>query len=358
MADRGLFDKRELTDEKYTEYQVEQVLADIGVETSGETSTNIICLCPFHGNSNSGSMSISKISGLFMCFNPACDERGNLVQLVMYMTKMQFFPARRLIQKYRGTKAIQVPDVIDENNLPEYDSRILSAQRNHFLASQFAQAYMLGRGFTKATLDKFEIGYSNKARVVTIPMHDKYGKPIGVIGRSPFNKRFQNSDLLPTSKTLFNLHRAKKTGSEVIIVESAMDVMLLSQYGIENVVALCGGFFTAYHKHLISYHFDSVVIMTDFDDYTNLIRNPCPKCKDKPECIGHNPGRALGEKIQNDLDDIRVRWAAYSDGVFYPHGAKDPGELTKEEVEQCLSNKISHPTYLNWKKLYPILGIV
>ena len=41
-------------------------------------------------------------------------------------------------------------------------------------------------------------------------------------------------------------------------------------------------------------------------------------------------------------------WAAYDDTCVYPHNAKDAGDMTDEEIRQCLRNAISNLEYSLW----------
>lgn len=83
----------------------------------------------------------------------------------------------------------------------------------------------------------FDLGYSKNMDMVTVPVHSPDGTPIGLVGRSIKGKSFKNSTNLPKSKTLFNIHRAKKIGDHVIVVESSFDAIRVHQAGFPNVVA-------------------------------------------------------------------------------------------------------------------------
>ena len=87
-------------DEIFTPGQVEAVLNEIGVDVRGETDTNLLCLCPFHKNTDSPSFSVAKDTGLYLCFSPICDERGTLSKLVSAMTRSNPFVVKRIIKKH------------------------------------------------------------------------------------------------------------------------------------------------------------------------------------------------------------------------------------------------------------------
>ncbi len=343
--------------QKYSEEQVAAVLADIGIEVISDTRTNYLCLCPFHVNDNSPALSIHKGSGLFMCFNPSCALTGDLVKLVRKRTALDYFPARRLIAKHENPAGTFVRKTAKKDKaLPKVSNEAINNLYDNFWKNQDAQDYMHGRGFDKKTLENFKVGFSVKKKLIAVPMHDKKGNPVGVIGRSIESKRFENSANLPTSRTLFNLHRAKKAGDKVIVVEASFDAMKIHQAGFPCVVALCMGTLSSYHIEYLDMYFNTIVIATDFDDSEKHKKENCIKCSGN--CLGHNPGRMLGEKIAKELKHKVIRWAAYSDGIIYPNGAKDPGDLTIEQIQQTMNNSVSDFYYRQWKKRFPNLAIV
>jgi DNA primase len=345
---------------KYTDGQVESVLSEIGIPVVSSTDTNLLCLCPYHRNTDSPAMSIDKMTGAWMCFAPHCDEKGNLSRLVQDKTKGNPFVSKRLIEKHRGAEPSPKSYLDDlfkkkEDVLPTFSQDVLNRLADDFWGSP-AQEYMHNRGFDDKTLAYFSIGYSVLKNMVTIPVHDKDGNPVGIVGRSITEKRFKNSKNLPTKKVPFNVHRSKKYHGPVIIVESSMDAMRVHQAGFPCVIATNGSIFSEYHIQIISRHWNDVIIMTDFDDHNEHRDLKCNKCINT--CIGHNPGRALGEKMVRSLPGKSVKWAAYDYGIIYPNGAKDAGDLSIDEIQKCINNAVSDLEYLMWKKDFPLLNIV
>lgn len=339
-------------DEVYSPGQIEAVLNEIGVDVRGETNTNLLALCPFHRNRDSPSFSVSKDNGLYLCFTPGCDERGTLPKLVAIMTKANPYEVKRLINSHE-TPGVpisqQVEDLLAKNDdIPEFSMNTMNMLMDDLWNSKGEKYLVEKRKLTPKTLAHFGVGYSIKNDLVTIPLHDWNGRLVGIIGRSTEGKRFKNSDKLPTSKTLFNVHRAKKLTGPLVIVEASMDAMRIHQAGHPKVVATNGGFFTEYHKQLIERYFDELIIMTDDDDPEEHRSVLCRKCSNT--CLGHNPGRALGEKIVKDLSNKKIRWAAYAHHVIFPNGAKDPGALEDNEIMTCIDNSISSIEWQFWKK--------
>jgi DNA primase len=264
-----------------------------------------------------------------------------------------------LIGKYKDHEISieqQVEDIFSKKDLlPNFGQEVINKMVDSFWDSP-AHTYMLDRGFSDSTMAHFQVGYSLKKNLVAVPIHDWDGNPVGVIGRTLIGKRFENSERVPTRKTLFNLHRAKKTGEKVIVVESSMDAMRIHQAGFPFVVATCGGFFTEAHQQLLNRYFNEIIIMTDNDDPDKLRTLNCNKCANT--CSGHNPGRALGDKIVNTMRHKRIRWATYDYGVIYPHNAKDAGDMTEEEIQKCIGGAISAAEMEIWRREFPKMSLI
>ena len=175
-------------------------------------------------------------------------------------------------------------------------------------------------------MSHFELGYSENQNMVTVPVHTLDGLPIGLVGRSIEGKSFKNSTNLPKSKTLFNIHRAKKIGDHVIIVESSFDAIRVHQAGFPNVVATLGGFLSTDQHNLLNRHFNKITIMTDND----------------------LAGRELGSGIAYKLKNKDILWSSFEYGKIYPHDAKDAGDMTDEEIKTCVKNSVSKIEYRSW----------
>lgn len=358
MGGRGDFG-RERSKETYTPNQVEATLGACGVEVEGETTNDFLCFCPFHGNRHSPSFSVSKTNGAYICFNHSCGATGTLIELVKRTTNRNEFEARRVILKKASETQQAFEDQLKKAFEPvvdylEFPQKTLDRMYEDFWLYNEPVDYMMKeRGFTEETLRYFRTGFSLKREIITVPMHSPQGMPVGVIGRpaSKENKFFKNSRGLPTSKTLWNLHRAKRTGDTVIICEASFDAMRIHQAGYENVVACLGGNFSPYHFDLLDKYFSNIVIMTDFDKKEKHTYTGCRKCKKRGSnlCMGHNPGRDLGATIAAGLHRKKVLWASYEDRVIYPGDAKDAGDMTDEEIRQCLRNAVSNFTYEGWQ---------
>jgi DNA primase len=330
MAIRG-YNTREVDTTHYTPNHIKSILKSIGLEIVGETGNDFLCYCPFHSNRHTSSFSVSREKGAFICFNPSCGEAGTLQELVKRVMNKNDFEAMRFIATKETESLENFDDLLSDamNEKPvfeEFSEDTLSKLHSGLINSDKAKSYFKSRGIEMQAAIDFSLGYSDNMDMVTVPVHSPDGTAIGIVGRSIEGKSFKNSTNLPKSKTLFNIHRAKRIGSHVIVVESSFDAIRVHQAGFPNVVATLGGFLSTEQHNLLNRHFNKITIMTDADQ----------------------AGRELGKSITNKLKFKDLLWASYEYGKIYPHDAKDAGDMTDEEIKTCIKNSVSDIEYRSW----------
>ncbi len=331
MAIRGNF-SREIDATQYSPAHIKSILKSIGLDIVGETSNDFLCYCPFHSNRHTSSFSVSREKGAFICFNPSCGEAGTLLELIKRVMHKNDFEAMRFISAKETESLENFDDILaeameDKPMFEEVNKDTLDKLATDRWNSKEACDYFMSRGINHESMDYFELGYSQNMDMVTVPVHSPDGMPIGIVGRSIEGKSFKNSTNLPKSKTMFNVHRAKKIGDHVIVVESSFDAIRIHQAGFPNVVATLGGFLSKEQHHILNRYFNRITIMTDAD----------------------LAGRELGFSIANKLRMKDVLWASYEYGKIYPHDAKDAGDMTDEEIKTCIKNAVSDIEYRSWK---------
>lgn len=359
MADRGGL--RWEGDSLYQDEEVRAILRELRLSVDSETEAVFLTHCPYHGNRDTPSFAVNKTDGTFICFNPSCNRSGGLMRLIKNIGGMDDFQAKRLIARSRlgriniVDKLEQLTESKDEwqpfvpvdrngKSDPEYMSRI----KKDMWKYAEPQLYMRDRGFEKQTLKDFEIGYDLDLDMVCVPMHDPSGKiEVGAVRRSITRKSFKNTPGLPTSKTMFNLHRARRTGDAVIIVEASFDVMRLHQAGYPNAIGLLMGHFSKEHARLLGKYFNTIVIMTDNDDKSKHVYKGCVKCRKQGSnlCKGHNPGEELGMKIADLMGTKRIMWAHHGGVDRFPAGIKDVGDMDDQTIRYSIKNAINHFEY-------------
>jgi DNA primase len=330
MAIRG-YNTREVDTTHYTPTHIKSILKSIGLEIVGETGNDFLCYCPFHSNRHTSSFSVSREKGAFICFNPSCGEAGTLQELVKRVMNKNEFEAMRFIAT-KEAEALEnfdslLSDAMEEKPVfEEFSLDTLNKLSKELLSTEEGKSYFKSRGIEEESMRHFDLGYSKNMGMVTVPVHSPDGMPIGIVGRSIEGKSFKNSTNLPKSKTLFNIHRAKKIGNHVIVVESSFDAIRVHQAGFPNVVATLGGFLSTEQQNLLNRHFNKITVMTDADQ----------------------AGRELGKSIVNKLRFKDLLWASYEYGKIYPHDAKDVGDMTDEEIKTCIKNSVSDIEYRSW----------
>jgi DNA primase len=338
----------------YTVSEIRVILNSIGVRVASETDNDFLCFCPFHGNSNTPSMTVSRVTGVYNCFSPSCGAAGGFRNLVARATGKNHQEARRFMASYRsgGTDYAKILEEIGKDAEPveiaEWDGALMRERQEDLFKSAEAIEYLKGRGFTRETIEKFGVGYSSMRKSVMVPCHDEKGMLVGVVGRSIYSKRFSNSKHLPRNQIVFNAHRAKRAGGTAIITEATFDAMLLDQRGYHGAVAILGGVLGKHQVQILDRLFDRIIIATDFDNSNEHRPANCPKCKRDglKECKGHNPGRDLGMKIAQALPGKEILWACTSTTEVYPNGKKDIGDMTVEETRAAINGSIGHFEYL------------
>jgi DNA primase len=315
----------------YTPEHVKAVIKGVGVDVVSETSNDFMCYCPFHSNRHTPSFSVSKEKGAFICFNPSCGETGTLTELVRRVLNKNEYESIRYIASQEFETLNNFDDTLssmfeDKPEFEEFSQITLDNLYNNLGSNEEAKEYFKSRGINEESMHYFKLGYSQNLNMVTVPVHSPDGIPVGLVGRSIKDKQFKNSNNLPRSKTMFNIHRAKKIGAQVIVVESSFDAIRVHQSGFPNVVATLGGHISKENLGLLNRYFTTITIMTDAD----------------------KAGRDLGMNIANKLRSKNILWASHSYGKIYPHNAKDAGDMTEEEIIECVKNAVSDIEYRSW----------
>ena len=249
----------------YTEDQVKRVLIGSGVTIQSEVDSDYIIFCPYHNNNRTPAGEVSKESGLFFCFG--CQQTATLQEIVMKMSNRSYFESLRYIKsKEQESDITQIvaKQLYTPPTFVQYDEVIIKRLNSQALESPRAMRYFDGRLVNKSSVNKFNLGYSEKQDMVTIPVHSPEGMVIGFVGRSIEGKDFKNTPGLPKSKTLFNLHRVK-ANDKVYVVESSFDAIRLDQVGMPAVATL-GATISKSQVELLEKYFNEIYLIADNDE--------------------------------------------------------------------------------------------
>lgn len=300
-----------LADITIPEDELLDFIDELGIEINGETSTDVLCYCPFHGNSDTPAFNISKgTNHMWRCWNPSCGAKGNIYTLVERIHDLTPLGASRYLRKYksqRRTKKFQIKKKEKDRDYPVLDKDLL----DNYSKSIWDLGYMINqRGFTMDTLQFFKVG--RLGNYIVVPVFDEKFRLVGFTRRDVRKdaaRKYIDADL-PKKFILFNLQNAKAYDI-VVVVEGPLDALKVHQAGFPNVVSVMSGNLTKYQEELLRRNFDSIIIFTDND----------------------SAGRELGNQIANRLKQLKIYWAEY------PDSKKDPGALTEEQIAQAIRDK-------------------
>jgi DNA primase len=221
--------------------------------------------CPFHNNHRTPAGEVQKDSGMFFCFS--CQKSADLIELVMHTSGRTYFESARYIKSKE-----KITNLVDDINrslvvveeFKEFDTSILKRLYDNLVQQDRPKSYFKSRNIKMDSCSKFLLGYSEKRDMVTVPVHSPDGLPIGFVGRSIEGKDFKNTPGLPKGKTLFNLHRVKKSDI-VYVVESSFDAIRLDQVNIPAVATLGANVSNA-QIELLQKYFNNIIVVADNDE--------------------------------------------------------------------------------------------
>lgn len=342
---------------------------------------NYFGLCPFHGE-NTPSFSVSPDKQIFHCFG--CGAGGNVFSFLMELESLSFQEATiKLAEKANIELDISPTTFSNESSVSRDFAKMMEAHElirkfyHHLLVNtkdgQHALEYLLSRGFTLESIEKFQIGYSlnswdfvykfltkrnfepallEKSGLIIkrdrdgsyfdrfrdrimFPIFDSKGNTIAFSGRTlgADEPKYLNSPetvIFNKSKILYNFHLARpsiRKLQQVVLFEGFADCIAADRAGVENGVATMGTSLTSDHIALIRRNTEAVTICYDSD----------------------NPGVEAAYRAANLLNEAGslVRIAMMPDGL-------DPDDYIKKYgVEKFNKEVIGNSlTFMTFKLLY------
>lgn len=264
--------QEQINSEFYSEEQVRRTLLACGLDIINEVESHFIIYCPFHNNYRTPASEVDKETGQFYCFG--CQHSTTLPELVMFVSKRNYFEALRIINSKKAD--INISDEVNKflnkkEELPEFDIDTVMRLNDAALHSERAAGYLKSRNITKQSAEKYLIGYSEKQDMITIPIFSADNLCVGMVGRSVEGKDFKNTPNLPRNKTFFNIQR-NKIASKIFLVESSFDAIRIEQAGGKAIASL-GSSVSKYQRDLLKKYFTSIILVSDNDDAGMTMRN-------------------------------------------------------------------------------------
>ena len=270
-------------------------------------------LCPFH-NEKTPSFHVDEQKQLYYCFG--CKAGGSVIQFIMEIERLSFQEAVAFL-----AEQLRMP-LPEMQNDPEWEKRRTLKERIYLANKAAAQEYhrllWLGegksileyvqkRGLSDAVIRRFGIGAAPERPNVgqmlmkqgfteeelisaglmlkrdgrtfdmfrsraMFPIIDAYGNVLGFGGRAMGGQmpKYLNTADTPAFNKRYhvyaaNLLRKAKGLTRVILVEGYMDVVALSQFGVEGVAATLGTALTPDQARLLSRYAPEVWLAYDGD---------------------------------------------------------------------------------------------
>jgi len=251
-------------------------------------------LCPFH-DEKSPSFTVSSDKQFYHCFG--CGAHGTAIGFLMENDGLEFPAAIEELAHLAGLEVPREAGAAPTRKNDRLYAALIEAQtwfRRQLAASETARSYLKQRGFDKATVDEFGVGWAPQswqglsdhlsgsgfkpaeldaaglvsrkgegpqARMtdkfrgrIMFPIHDRRGRIIAFGGRviDDAQPKYMNSPETPVfhkGRELYRLHQVRRGGlpKRILVVEGYMDAAALHQYGFTDTVATLGTAVTPDH---------------------------------------------------------------------------------------------------------------
>ena len=290
------------------ESDIRRLFSDNNINIQTESGKEATLYCPFHKNTHSPAFYINLKTGLWQCFNPSCDRKGNFRQLYKHVTGKAYGrenvvdPVNLQYQLEISLNPVKVEELTTDSIKIDYNSDEFNLLQP-----------LIERGLTKETLSYLEIGFSKVKDRIVIPVRDTRYNVVGLIGRAVhdwqdprylYNKGFKRADIL------FNIQNAKKF-DECIVVEGSLDCAKVIQAGYKNCVATLGAKVSPNQSSMLRKWFDKIIIFSDRDDAGDAMCDAIIR-----SCEGKDLSR-----------------------MVIPNHVKDPCEMSEYEIQKAYQNK-------------------
>src|SRR3989454_2798463 len=276
-------------------------------------------LCPFH-QEKTPSLYVSPEKQLWHCYG--CQKGGDHLTFIQGIEHVDFRGALRMLAEKTGVILEESPGAGRQRELKRTIARLnlLAAQYFHHIllenpTGQRALIQLESRGVTRASMTEFQLGFApagqrkdNLVRFlrkhgagdgemqeaglamkpdgggelwdrfrqrIIIPIHNEHGELVAFGGRviddtaQPKYLNTSQTALYDKGRTLFNLHRARKSIHELkhaVLMEGYFDAITAWQANVTNVVTTSGTALGEHQVRLLKRETQELLLAFDRDD--------------------------------------------------------------------------------------------
>jgi len=263
--------------------------------------------CPFHGE-KTPSFVVSPSKQIYHCFG--CGVGGDSIKFVMELEKLSYPESIEKLASMNNFSLTYTKGSSDYSDAKRILEALGQWYTKNLNRNQTAMSYLLDRGVSQNSIERFEIGYVPKgqevmgflksallplpkaveagviaqsengqgyyARLVeriTFPIYSASASIVGFGGRTITNHpaKYINSPqtkLFNKSRLLYGYHLAKESiykNKKIIICEGYLDVVMFHQAGFTEAVAGMGTALTAEHLPMLRKGDPKVILAYDGD---------------------------------------------------------------------------------------------
>ncbi len=322
-----------------------------------KSGANFKACCPFHGE-DTPSFVVSPQKQIYHCFG--CGAGGDSIKFVMEYEKLSYPEAiEKLASMYNVTLQYD-----NNNNQKKQDFKVIEEVNKFyqklFVNNKVAKDYMISRGISEFSIEKFEIGYAPSSNDtinflknnyfnladakelglidtghnglysrfierITFPIYSISGKIVGFGGRTitGHNAKYVNSPqtkVFNKSRLLYGYNIAKESiykRNRIIVTEGYLDVIMLHQAGFTTAVATLGTALTKDHLPLLRRGEPQVIVAYD----------------------GDKAGLNAAFKAS-----VMLSQSEFEGGVVIFGEGKDPADMVKDGKVEELNRIFANPT--------------
>ena len=231
---------------------------EIGTKAKVNGNELVFDVCPYckgGKNRDKGTFAVSLIDGAFNCKRSSCDAKGNMLTLEKDFS--WFSLGREYDEYYKPKKVFK--------SLPQPKMKIQP--------KPFAVQYMMNRGISQETTEKYQITVRNDRQdVLCFPFYDENGvlQFIKYRNTNPesikrFGKEYCEAECKPI---LFGMNLCNIENKTLVMTEGQIDSISLTEAGIENAVSVptgVKGFTWVPYCWDWLHNFDTLIVFGDYE---------------------------------------------------------------------------------------------